>query len=157
MQLKSLKFYWLIWHHYNLFRYTFSGSRCTRFSESSHQCLLEVKELWKFRFLGWFSKWNTGECDRKFWNVFDQFGITIPCRVTYFLEVGARVYWWKFRFLGSFPKVDTEECDQKVWNVFDQLDITLLCSDTCFLEVGAGVSLKVAKKISFRCKKSLEI
>ena len=31
------------------------------------------------------------ECDQKVWNVFDQFGITIACSDTYFLEVGARV------------------------------------------------------------------
>ena len=29
------------------------------------------------------------ECNENFWSVFDQFGITIPCLVTYFLEVGA--------------------------------------------------------------------
>ena len=28
-------------------------------------------------------------CEQKVSNVFDQFGITIPCSVTYFLEVGA--------------------------------------------------------------------
>ena len=31
------------------------------------------------------------ECDQKISNVFDQFGITMPCSATYFLEVGARV------------------------------------------------------------------
>ena len=30
-------------------------------------------------------------CDQKVWNVFDQFGIAIPCLATYFLEVGAHV------------------------------------------------------------------
>ena len=49
------------------------------------------KKLWKFRFLGSFSKLKTEECDKKVWNVFDQFGITIPCSDTYFLEVGTRV------------------------------------------------------------------
>ena len=49
------------------------------------------KELWKFNFLGWFSKAKTEECDQKVWNVFYQFGISIPCSATYFLEVGAHV------------------------------------------------------------------
>ena len=53
--------------------------------------LLEVKRLWKFRFLGSFSIAKTEEYDLKLWNVFDQFGITMPCSATYFLEVGARV------------------------------------------------------------------
>ena len=53
--------------------------------------LLEVKRLCKFRFFGSFSIAKTEECDLKVWNVFDQFGITIPCSATYFLEVGARV------------------------------------------------------------------
>ena len=47
-----------------------------------------------------------------------------------------------------------EECAQAVWNDFDQFDITIPCSDTCFLETGARVSLKVAKKVSFRGKKN---
>ena len=49
------------------------------------------KKLWKFRFLGCFSKEKTEECDQKVWNVFDQFGITAPCSASSFLEVGARV------------------------------------------------------------------
>ena len=43
--------------------------------------LLEVKKLWKFRFLGYFSKVKMEECDQKVWNVFNQFDITIPCSV----------------------------------------------------------------------------
>ena len=38
-----------------------------------------------------FSKAKTEECEQKISNVFDQFGITIPCLVIYFLEVGACV------------------------------------------------------------------
>ena len=49
------------------------------------------KKLSKFRFLGCFSEAKTEESDLKAGNVFDQFGITIPCSATYFLEVGARV------------------------------------------------------------------
>ena len=49
------------------------------------------KKLWKFRFLGCFGKGKMKEYDQKVWNVFDQFGIAIPCPTTYFLEVGARV------------------------------------------------------------------
>ena len=35
--------------------------------------------LWKYRFLGCFSKAKMEECDQKVWNVFNQFDITIPC------------------------------------------------------------------------------
>ena len=49
------------------------------------------KKLWKFRFLGCFSKAKIEECDQKVWNAFNQFDITLPCSVRYFLEVGARV------------------------------------------------------------------
>ena len=127
------------------------------------------KKIWKLRFLSYFSKGKTEECDQKVWNIFDQFDITIPCSDTYFLEVGARVLLevatksfirgkklWKFRFLGCFSKEKTEECDQKVWNVFDQFDITIPCSDTYFLEVGARVSLQVVTKGSIRGKKTPE-
>ena len=31
------------------------------------------------------------ECNQKVWNIFDKFGITIPCSHIYFLEVGARL------------------------------------------------------------------
>ena len=55
--------------------------------ESSPKGLLEVKSIKKFRFLGCFSKAKTKDCDQKISNVFDQFGITIPCSDTYFLEV----------------------------------------------------------------------
>ena len=43
------------------------------------------------RFLGFFSKGKTEECNLKVRNVFDQIGITIPCSETYISEVGARV------------------------------------------------------------------
>ena len=53
--------------------------------------ILEVKRLCKFKFLGCFSKAKTKECDQKLWNVFNQFGIIIPCSATDFVEVGASV------------------------------------------------------------------
>ena len=31
------------------------------------------------------------QSDQKVWNVFNQFGISIPCSHTYFLQVGAQV------------------------------------------------------------------
>ena len=31
------------------------------------------------------------ECDQKVWYIFDQYGISISCSATYFMEVGARV------------------------------------------------------------------
>ena len=49
------------------------------------------KKPWKFRFWGCFSKAKTEKCDQNDWYVLDQFGITIPCSTTYFLEVGARL------------------------------------------------------------------
>ena len=101
--------------------------------------------------------------------MFYQFGISIPCSATYFLEVGAQVSFkeatkgslkvkklWKFSFSGCFFKAKTEECDQKVWNDFDQFGISILCSGTFFLEVGAHVSYKVATKESFEGKRTLK-
>ena len=64
---------------------------------------------------GFLPEAKTEEWDQKLWNVFDQFGMTIPCSATYFLEVGAHVSLkvatkvslegkklWKFKFLGCF-------------------------------------------------------
>ena len=65
---------------------------CARVSlKVASKGLLEIKRLWKIGFLGCFSKVKTEECDLKFWIIFNQFGITIPCSDTYFLEVGARI------------------------------------------------------------------
>ena len=51
------------------------------------------KKLWKFRFLGSFSKLKTEECDKKVWNVFDQFGIFSGSTYTRFIEIShQRVY-----------------------------------------------------------------
>ena len=44
------------------------------------------KKLSKFRFSGCFSKTKVEECDQNVLNVFYQFGITIPCSATYFLN-----------------------------------------------------------------------
>ena len=55
--------------------------------------------------------------DQKFWNVFSQFGITIPFSATYFLKVGARVSLkvgnkgkknLKFKLTGCFSKAKME-------------------------------------------------
>ena len=134
---KSLKCFWSIWHHYTLLSYIFSGSKCTRFIESSHRTVNRGKKLSKSRFLSWVSKTKTEECNLNIWNVFDQFFITIPCSATYALEIGARdslkvaTRWStrikknsKFRLFGCFSKVKTEECDLRVWNV----GITIPCS-----------------------------
>ena len=113
--------------------YTFTmPCSATYFQEVGARVLFKVatkgsprdKKLWKFRFLGCFSKAKTEECNQNVWNVFDQFGIIIPCTATYFLEVGARVSLkvvtkesprgqtlWKFRFSGCFSKAKTEDCD----------------------------------------------
>ena len=87
------------------------------------------------------------ECDQKISNVFDQFGITMPCSATYFLKVGARVS----------LKANMEECNQKVRNVFDQFGITIPGSATYFLEVDAHVSMKVANKGCLSGKNTLKI
>ena len=81
---------------------------------------------------GFLPEAKTEEWDQKLWNVFDQFGMTIPCSATYFLEVGAHVSLnvatkvslegkklWKFKFLGCFSKAKTEDCNLKDWYVFD--------------------------------------
>ena len=160
------------WSVFDQFAIIISSS-ATNFLETDARVSLKVatkgplrgKKLWKYIFLGCFSKVKTEECDTKRLKFFYQFGITISCLVTYFLEVGARVSLkvatkgslkitlkiskklWKYIFLGCFSKAKTEECEQKVWNVFDQFGI-IPFSATYFLEVGACVSLKVANKES---------
>ena len=112
---------------------------------------------------------KTEECDQNFWNIFDQFGITIACSATNFLDVCARVLlkvatkvfvevkkFWKFRFLGPLSKAKTEECDQKVWNVFDQFGITIPGAATFFLEVGAPVSLVKLSVLDYFYKANTE-
>ena len=75
-----------------MLNYIFSGSRCTRFIETSHQtgCKIE-KTLLKISFSGVFSKAETEECDQKVWKAFDQLDVVKFCSTTYFLEVRACV------------------------------------------------------------------
>ena len=51
------------------------------------------KKLWKFRFLGYYSKAKkqkkTEKSDQKHLNFSDKFGMLIPCSDTYYLEVSA--------------------------------------------------------------------
>ena len=49
------------------------------------------KKAPKFRFLGYFSKVKTEECDEKNLGFSDKFGRSIPCSARYFLEVSAHV------------------------------------------------------------------
>ena len=49
------------------------------------------QKVWKFRFLGCFSKSKMEEWDQNVWNIFYQFYITILCSTTYFVEVHACV------------------------------------------------------------------
>ena len=86
---------WHVCHKFGIIK-PFSA---TYFPEVGAQVSLNVttkgsiwgKKIWKCRFLGCFSKRKTEECDQKFWNIFYQFSINIPCSATYFLEVGVRL------------------------------------------------------------------
>ena len=51
--------------------------------------LLQVKTLWKFKFLACFSKEKRKKCDQKGWNDFGQFSVNIACSATYYVEVSA--------------------------------------------------------------------
>ena len=53
--------------------------------------LLEIKKLWKLRFLGCFSKAKMEECDQKDWNISDKFAVIMPDSDKDFLEVSAHV------------------------------------------------------------------
>ena len=89
---KSFKYFWSTWHYYTFFSYIFSENRFTRFIESSHPfCIIKVKKLWKFGFLGCFSKAKTEECDQKNWDFSDKVGMIMVVSVTYFLEKSAHV------------------------------------------------------------------
>ena len=50
-----------------------------------------------------------------------------------------------------------EECNQRKWSVCNWFGIIIPCSATYFLEVGARVSLKVATRVFFRCKKPVKL
>ena len=52
---------------------------------------LEVKNLLKLRFLDYFSKAETKECEKKDWSVSDIFEIITSCSSTYHKEVGVPV------------------------------------------------------------------
>ena len=51
------------------------------------EVFLEIKKLLKFRFLDYFSKAKTEECDQEDLSVSDTFGIVTPCSATYHLDV----------------------------------------------------------------------
>ena len=85
-----------------------------------------LKKLLKLRFLDYFSKAKSEECDQEDWSVADVFGIITPCLATYHLVVGGSVSlnlatkasfgckkFWKSKFWGYFSKGKTEYCDQK--------------------------------------------
>ena len=87
---RSLKCFWQTWHYYTFFSYIFSGNRLTHFIESSHPLsILKVKKLWKFGFLGCFSKTKTEQRDQKNWNFSDKYGMITPGSAIYFLEKSA--------------------------------------------------------------------
>ena len=130
--------------------------------------ILEIKKLWKFRFLGCFSKAKTDECYQRNCSSSDKFGITIRCSATYFLEAGVRVS-LKAATKGSlggkkksenldftvvFLKQKRRSVSKKYRSLFAKSGMLLLGSDTCFLKVCARVSLKVATKWCLRCKKN---
>ena len=50
-----------------------------------------VKVLLKLRFLDYFSKAKTENCDQEDWSVCDRFGIITPCSATYHLVVSGPV------------------------------------------------------------------
>ena len=118
-----------ICHHYTLFSYIFSGSRCTSFIESSHQTVFRGKKLLKLRFLDYFSKAKTETCDQKTCRISDKFEINTTCSTSYHLEVNAPVSLeavtkaslrgkktLKTQISDYLSKTKTEECDQKNWS-----------------------------------------
>ena len=155
------------WSVFDQFAIIISSS-ATNFLETDARVSLKVatkgplrgKKLWKYIFLGCFSKVKTEECDTKrlkfflsIWHYNILFSYIFPgSRGTRFIESSTKgslrgKKLWNFSFSGCFSKAKTEECEQKVWNVFDQFAI-IPFSATYFLEVGACVSLKVANKES---------
>ena len=65
--------------------YKFSGSKCTHFIDSDHQCFLSIKAL-KIAFLRLTLK-QKRICDRSNLCFCDTFRTFIPCSAIYFLEV----------------------------------------------------------------------
>ena len=119
------------------------------------------------RFLDYFFKAETEECDQEDWSVSDVFEIITLLSATYHLEVGVPFSVrlatkasfegkknWKSKFLGYFSKAKMEEYDQNKLSLSDKFGMLLSGLDTYFLEVSAHTLLKVATKRSFRGKKS---
>ena len=149
---------------------TYSLKVCARLSlKVATKGSISGKKNLKIYIFRLFLKEKTEKSDQKVGNVFDQFGIAIPCSATYFLKVSARLS-LKVATKGSisgkknlkiyifrlFLKEKTEKSDQKVGNVFDQFGIAIPCLATYFLKVSARLSLKVATKGSIRGRKNSE-
>ena len=98
----------------------------------------------KLRFLDYFPKAETEECDRQDWSVSDKSGLITSCspKVVTKASLGGKKLW----------KLKIEECDRKNWSFSDKFGMLMPRSKTLFLEVSAHVSLKVATKGSFRSK-----
>ena len=75
-------------------KYFLKVGKCVSLSVPT-KVFLEVKKTWKFekllnlKFLDYFSKTKTEECDQEDWSVSNKFGIITPCTATYHIEVGA--------------------------------------------------------------------
>ena len=70
--------------------YKFSGSKCTHFIDSDHQCFLSIKAL-KNSILQANIKAKTETCDRSNLCFCDTFRMFILCSAIYFLEVIAHL------------------------------------------------------------------
>ena len=108
------------------------------------------------RFLNYFPKAETEECDQENLNVSDTYGTTTPCLATYSLEVGAR-FSLKIATKTSLRGKKTQifrvtflkqkrSSVTKITEVCKRFGIIIPCLATYFLEVGARVSLKVEKR-----------
>ena len=77
---------------YNWTRYNDARSTEEYFQFSlkvATKVFLEVKKLLKLRFLGYFLKVETRECDQEDWSVSNKFENITPCSAIYYLEVSA--------------------------------------------------------------------
>ena len=104
---------------------------------------LEVKKLLKLRFLDYFLKVETRECDQEDWSVSYKFGNITPCSATCYLEVSA--------------PVSLKGATKKIGVPVKKFEIITLCSATYPQEVRALVLLKVATKACLGGKKTLKI
>ena len=114
---------------------------------------LEVKNLLKLKFLDYFSKRKTEECDQEDSSVSDTFEIITPSSPTYYLNKWHPFQWatkasfWgrkteNLNFEATFPKQKRSRAP-KILSLSDKFEMLMSGLDTNFLEVSAEMKFSI--------------